>query len=353
MTVAERLRSTVARAAVFALAVLFSVACEDGETRAHNGSETHFLSRCGDDCGAGLTCVCGVCTTVCAETTTCAAHGPAAVCSASSSRADGLSCAEQTPSFCDVHCRADVDCGALGSRYVCDGGYCRASGGDSGSPPLGAPLSSADCQANRVGASELLVLGDSLIELSGMVGYLDRLGRAEGSLVESESYRDRSSSLNSLLAQSSFTISSQYAAAALEGPARIVVMNGGLADMLQEAACSDPPTADCPLVVNTAAGARSLLSRMADDGVEAIVYAFYPDPIGNPGLLARIDVLRPLIETACRTSRVPCHFLDLRSVFAGHYDDYVGPDGLVFSASGADATAQAIWSLMKARCVAP
>jgi hypothetical protein len=171
-------------------------------------------------------------------------------------------------------------------------------------------------------------------------------------LLEGESYRDRSSSLNSLLGQSSFTISSQYAAAALEGPARIVVMNGGLADMLQET-CSDPPTADCPLVVNTAAGARSLLSSMADDGVEAIVYAFYPDAIGNPGLLARIDVLRPLIETACRASRAPCHFLDLRQVFAGHYDDYVGPDGLVFSASGAEATAQSIWSLMKARCVAP
>ena len=352
MTVPERLGSSVLRAVLFALIALASFACEDGETRARNGSETHFLSRCDDDCGAGLACVCGVCTTTCEETSACAAHGPAAVCSASSSRADGLSCAEQTPSFCDVDCRADLDCGALGSRYVCDGGYCRATGSDSGNPPLGAPLSSADCQTNRVGASELLVLGDSLIELSGMVGYLDQLGRAEGSLLEGESYRDRSSSLNSLLGQVSFTISSQYAAAALEGPARIVVMNGGLADMLQET-CSDPPTADCPLVVSTAAGARSLLSRMADDGVEAIVYAFYPDPLGNPGLLARIDVLRPLIETACRASRAPCHFLDLRPVFDGHYDDYVGPDGLVFSASGAEATAQAIWSLMKARCVAP
>ena len=352
MTLAERLRSSALRAVVFALTLLAAFACEDGQTRPKDGSETHFLSRCDDDCGAGLTCVCGVCTTICEETAACAAHGPAAVCSASSSRADGLSCAAQTPSFCDVDCRADVDCGALGSRYVCDGGYCRASGSDSGKPPLGAPLSSADCQTNRLGASELLVLGDSLIELSGMVGHLDQLGRAEGSLLESESYRDRSSSLNSLLGQSSFTISSQYAAAALEGPARIVVMNGGLADMLQEA-CSDPPTADCPIVVNTAAGARSLLSSMADDGVEAIVYAFYPDALDNPGLLARIDVLRPLIETACRTSRAPCHFLDLRPVFAGHYDDYVGPDGLVFSASGAEATAQAIWALMKARCVAP
>jgi hypothetical protein len=352
MTVAERLRCSVARVALFAITALASFACEDGEIRPRDGSETHFLSRCDDDCGAGLACVCGVCTTICEQTAACAGYGPAAVCSASSSRTDGLECPEQTPSFCDVDCRADADCGALGSRYVCDGGYCRASGSDNGSPPLGAPLSSADCQTNRVGESELLVLGDSLIELSGMAKYLDQLGRTEGSLLDGQSYRDHASSLNSLLAQSSFSISSQYAAAALEGPARIVVMNGGLADMLQDA-CGDPPSADCPLIVNTAAGARNLLSRMADDGVEAIVYAFYADPVGNPGLLARIDVLRPLIETACRTSRAPCHFLDLRQVFAGHYDDYVGPDGLVFSASGAEAVAQAIWNLMKARCVAP
>jgi hypothetical protein len=352
MTLAERLRSSVVRAAVFVGMALSAFACEDGQIGPRDGSETHFLSRCDDDCGAELSCVCGVCTTVCEGSAACAAHGPAAVCSASSSRTDGLSCAEQTPSFCDVDCRAHGDCLALGSRYICDGGYCRASGSDSGNPPLGAPLSSADCETNRVGGSELLVLGDSLFELSGMPGYLDQLGRAEGSLLEGESYRDRTSSLNSLLAQNSFTISSQYAAAALEGPARIVVMNGGLADMLQDS-CSDPPTADCPLVVNAAAGARSLLSSMADDGVEAIVYAFYPDPVGNPGLLARIDVLRPLIETACRASRAPCHFLDLRPVFADHYDEYVGPDGLVFSLSGAEATAQAIWSLMKARCVAP
>jgi hypothetical protein len=258
-----------------------------------------------------------------------------------------------TRSLCDVGCRADADCLTLGSRYTCDGGYCRATGADGPArPPLGAPLGTG-CDSNRVGASELLVIGDSLFELSGMAGYLDDLARAEGSLLASESYRDYSSSLTSFLAQNAFSLTSQYSAAVLEGPARIVVMNGGATDVLQ-AGCPEPPNAQCPLVVDAVAGARSLLAQMADDGVESIVYAFYADPLNNPGLLARIDVLRPLIEAVCDDSSVPCHFLDLRPVFAGHYAEYVvGVDGIVFSANGAEATAQAIWSLMKERCVAP
>jgi hypothetical protein len=278
-----------------ALALLFTPACEDGGLAARDGSETHFLS-----------------------------------------------------------CNTNGDCAALSASHVCDEGYCRGPG----DPPRGeaaaaggTPSTASACEQNRVGASELLVLGDSLLELSDMGSYLNQLAREEGALPAGAAYRDSTSSLLSFLAQNSFDLGSQYAQAVLDGTPRIVVMNGGATDMMQSG-CSEPPSDDCPRIVDAVAGARSLLARMADDGVQSVVYAFYPDPLGNPPLLARLDRLRPLVAAVCAESRTPCHFLDLRPVFAGHYDDYVAADGQVFSAAGAEATARAIWAMMKARCLA-
>ena len=51
---------------------------------------------------------------------------------------------------------------------------------------------------------------------------------------------------------------------------------------------------------------------------------------------------------------MPCHWLDLRPVFEGHYASYVtGVDGIVFSDAGAHAAAQALWDLVEERCIAP
>ncbi len=89
-------------------------------------------------------------------------------------------------------------------------------------------------------------------------------------------------------------------------------------------------------------------------GVEHVVYFFYEDATANADLKAGIDVLRPFIENVCGKSPVPCHWLDLRPVFKGHYAEYVtGVDGIVFSDAGARAAAQAIWKLIEERCIAP
>jgi len=63
-------------------------------------------------------------------------------------------------------------------------------------------------------------------------------------------------------------------------------------------------------------------------------------------------VLRPLVESACKNSPVTCHWLDLRTTFAGHYDTYVQADGLNPSEAGSQASAQAIWALMQSACIA-
>jgi uncharacterized protein YndB with AHSA1/START domain len=83
----------------------------------------------------------------------------------------------------------------------------------------------------------------------------------------------------------------------------------------------------------------------------------YLDGLDNPaqreqGTRELMDALRPLIEDACEKSPVPCHFLDLRPVFEGRYDEFVQADGLNPTAAGSQATADAIWAILQELCIA-
>jgi hypothetical protein len=90
---------------------------------------------------------------------------------------------------------------------------------------------------------------------------------------------------------------------------------------------------------------------MAEDGVAQVLYVFYPTPLLD-GVRERIDALRPLIQGVCEASPVPCHFLDLRPTFEGHYSEYIQSGGLNPTAEGSQATAAVIWETMLELCVA-
>src|SRR6478609_6826487 len=109
-----------------------------------------------------------------------------------------------------------------------------------------------------------------------------------------------------------------------------------------------------PPIAAAASAARELLAKMATDGVSDVVYVFYPDPVKDttPNLRAKVDALRPLIESACEASTVRCNFLDLRPVFADHYPDYIQADGMNPTLAGSQAAAQAIWAVMQNECIA-
>jgi hypothetical protein len=95
------------------------------------------------------------------------------------------------------------------------------------------------------------------------------------------------------------------------------------------------------------------MDRMAAEGVEHLIYAFYPNPVNNSTLQARLDVLRPLIQQTTAGSTLRTHlFLDLRPVFEGRYGEYVLSDGIHPTAAGSQATADAIWALMRQNCIA-
>jgi hypothetical protein len=323
-------------------AVVCASSC--GGTRAEDpepGSETNFLSRCDDDaaCGGGLSCLCGACTRTCQEASTCTSLSSGSACVPVASRRANPACPDTAVNaFCDALCADDAGCLGLGDNYRCDRGYCRSV--------------NDNCRTGDTVGSEVALIGDTFIsDTHELTRALERLARSSGALRTDESYRDYSSALQSQLAGDPPALSEQFGNALEEGPVKVVIMDGGGADVLMYR-CADPVVPDCPLVENALSGAEALFESMAENGVNHVVYFFYPDYVGDARIKATIDVLRPLLEERCSNAPLPCHWLDLRPTFAGNYDEYVLPDGRNPTTLGAAASAEAIWSLMQQRCVA-
>jgi hypothetical protein len=308
-----------------ALAVL---SCQ--EQSEASGGETHFLTHCDGpsaSCGDELSCLSNVCTLRCDSLDACRAF-PGAECVPGSESG--------SPSYCDVRCSVDADCATLSDAHRCNGGACRA-----GSDTL-------ECPTGELEANQVLLIGDTFFATSHQItAFLEDLARNDGALSAGERYRDNSSLVVNGLAVGG--LREQFAAGVSEGDVRLVIMNGGGADVLL-GSCETPAT-DCPDLTAAAASARELLDSMGADGVLNVVYAFYPDPL-DATVRDKMDALRPLIQDACESSSTPCHWLDLRPVFAGRYDEYILPDGLNPTAAGSEATAQAIWELLRLNCIA-
>lgn len=323
----------------FLLASL-SVASCGREQSDPTGGETHFLTRCGPDsnpCGGGLSCLCGVCTLPCDARAACQGL-PDAACVASS---DAATCGEsEAAGHCDVACIGDDDCAVLSASHACEGGVCRAGA----EPPTA-------CVHGEVTPNQVLLIGDAFFASSHQTtAFLEDLARGAGVLPTGERYRDNSHSTQNGLALAGNGIASQYEAGTSEAEVRVVIMNGGGADVLL-GSC-DSADASCPLLVDAAAAAVDLLTKMGADGVQHVVYAFYPDPV-DASVRAKMDALRPLVQAACEDSvAVACHWLDLRAAFAGRYDELIQSDGLNPTGAGSQETARAIWSVMQQYCVA-
>lgn len=328
----------------FAVLVLWIVSC--GQTSSpQSGSETHFLMGCTEaSCGDDMQCICGVCSMPCVQRADCSLLSSAVDCTPLGPRvAQGRCDSTQIGAMCDAACLKDDDCSALGHGSRCDSGYCREPG------PVLEPASQS-CAPSNIAATDVLVLGDVLIELSSYVDELEQHMIAAGSLIDGAHYRNNAQAASSLLATGALSFDAQYTSARADGVPRVVIMDGGATDVLNDD-CAGMLTPDCPAARDAVRGAEELFERFAGDGVEQLLYFFYGDPVDSPSLKDGIDLLRPLLRNACGRSPVPCHWLDLRPVFAEH-PEYVGLDGLVFTDAGAAAAAQSTFELMQARCIA-
>jgi len=208
------------------------------------------------------------------------------------------------------------------------------------------------CRRNQVIANQVVIIGDSWAvtptETNNLGTHLRDLARAAGAIGRTESYRNFAVG-GVKLAGGRNAVPTQYANAQREAPIKVLIMDGGGND-LKQSGCNLKPTDSCEGISAAVSAAKTLFNRVAADGtVQHIVFFFYPDldTVGVPGE----DFLRPRLQSVCQASTVPCYFLDLRQVFAGH-PEFIGPDHDHPSAVGVEAFAKAVWAIMQKNCVA-
>jgi hypothetical protein len=117
--------ANVLRMLVISIAAL-TASCSDFHATEAEGGETHFLMDCAEDaCPSELSCVCGVCTTTCANDTACSALGGRAACEGT--KLASFACGDEVPpaQVCDATCSNDTQCEAHGDGYECIHGRCR------------------------------------------------------------------------------------------------------------------------------------------------------------------------------------------------------------------------------------
>jgi hypothetical protein len=332
-----------------AAALGFAICCAcDQKAEPSFGSETHFLVSCDASCPEGSSCICGVCTRPCSASVECVSLDSSASCSALAPRvAEGRCEITARNSACELNCLTDADCASLSGGFGCQAGVCRL-----GTQVNGNRKPIVDCAPTKLLPSEVLILGDALIELSTFTSRLEQLAIDAGVLAANEHFRDSASAMASVLSQTgALSFFEQYAAARQRGLARIIVLDGGETDMLN-ADCGSELSYACPIIQSTVRGFQNLLRQFAEDEVQHVVYFFYPDPRDNPKLKTHLDALRPLFENACGQSPVACHWIDLRATFSAA-PNYLGVDGIVLSEAGGNAAAELVWQRMQQRCLVP
>lgn len=234
--------------------------------------------------------------------------------------------------------------GAVGSGGEVNGD---ASGGDAGTGGAAEGTGgggSGTCQKGTTMGKEVLFIGESFVAASSIPEETTNLARAAGSLGASDSYVDKSVSGTWIGNGASNSIPAQYRSNS--SGVRFVLMNGGGNDCWQGGEPSDR--------TNALNAAEELFGDMAENGVEKIVYFFYPDPIGSQfnDLKACLDLLRPEMKALCDSQTgIECNWVDLRDTWNGH-NEYTS-DGIHVAGPGNVPTATAIWNAMEENCVAP
>jgi hypothetical protein len=232
--------------------------------------------------------------------------------------------------------------GGGGGRGGGNGGGMAASGGRGGGAGTGGSSGgggSGMCVKDQVAPSEVLFIGDSFIALNNsIVLRVEANARTAGALGQSERYRTNAMS-GALLGNGQ--IPTQYMNGVRSSPVKVVLMNGGGNDCLQ----NNPNPAY--------SAAMSLFQNMGQNSTETVVYFFYPDPLkglASGSLKTCLDGLRPRMKELCEgLTRPKCYFLDLRP---GWMDSHVVNDGIHPTTEGGNLVGDRVWAAMQQNCIA-
>ena len=192
--------------------------------------------------------------------------------------------------------------------------------------------------AARVNANEVLWIGDSWILVTGSQHTRVRdLARAAGTIGPNDDYVVRAVAASGLAA-----IANQYAMQEA-GPTKVkvIVMDGGTWDTIL-ANGSDASVND------VIARFGQFLDQVASDGtVQHIIYFLTPAIAAIPGAAA----LSAPLQQLCGASSVPCHFIDLWTIWSVHPEYTDANLGFLPTEEGSQAVADAIWAVAQQGCI--
>jgi hypothetical protein len=296
--------------------------------------------------------------------------------------------------------------GATGSGHDGAGGGGDASSG-SAADDASDDAAGSTCVTGQVTPDQVVLLGDSYLDPVWANTALDIYADAQdaGALAANTTYRHYyigGASIGWGNPDTQFYIPYQYDPmaknnwteqndlwemedAAAPGGIKVVILDGGGNDVLiGNTSCettAPPGNTSCATTVQNAIDkAQSTMQEMVSDGVESIVYFFYPhlDTDGGgilltpaPAVNETLDYAYPLAEHVCcgtsftstssnyyctgqpvPGSSTKCVFVDTRPAFEGHIADYIKSDNVHPTPAGAQVIANLVWNAMKANCIA-
>ncbi len=231
----------------------------------------------------------------------------------------------------------DMEDGAGGDMSM-DDEMMDGAGGDPGMEDMGG--GDGTCEKGRIMASEVVIMGESFYAIAPQYiqNRIQDNARQAGALGANESYRNVAVSGQNM----NYIANNEWNEATAGGASvKFVIMDGGGIDCLG---------GGCPACATTFQG---LLDKMAEYGVEDVIYTRYPEPGAPPGsnasLKACLDGMQPDMQAVCEGSTAPvCHWVDLRPVWV----DGDTTDGLHPTQSGGEHVGDRIWEAMVDLCLA-
>lgn len=257
---------------------------------------------------------------------------------------------------------ADSGVGAMAGTTAGVGGAAgdTATAGAAGEAP-------EPCVKGRVHGSQVVFIGDSFLAAptSAIAYELETLMQTSGSTAYSATPRFRQ-----LVGTTMQQVVGQYDTEHMLNPdIKVVIANGGGNDVLvTNRSCltqAPPENVSCTTTIENALNfASQLMQKAQADGVEHLVYFFYPhEPTQGlfqgtaPTINESLDYTEPMARALCEASPI-CTFVSLSeaagdSPGSGYVErGYINPNDVHPSPAGSKFFAEAIWDAMVERCIA-
>jgi hypothetical protein len=193
-------------------------------------------------------------------------------------------------------------------------------------------------QAVVIKGTDCVCNGESFFQASNICSELSRLAKADGVLASSDNFKQ--------IAISGANISQILGFYKSCSPKPTFLVSDGAGIDLMNGNCTDE---NCSVIKSCKSTLLQYLDAMKTGGTKKLLWMIYPDPQKSYAgtLKTNQDIWAKVVPEVMKTITVPKVLLvDLRPVWAGHYNEYTS-DGIHATSAGGTATATAFWKAMK------